>query len=98
MRCRASVAAAAIVRAALIAIEAMVGGVDVDADIRVRFGKGANAGDGNHVVALAEMRDHRTSRLLAGGFEDPAAVVRRRAQAKPFSRHAASQVIRPPQQ
>ena len=69
-----------IVRRPLIAVEAMIGGVDEDLRLRMRDGEFANAGDGNDRVALAEVRHHGALRALGGGVEHPAAVIGHRAR------------------
>src|SRR5207247_1394177 len=65
-----------VIRAALIAVEAVVGGIDMNLRLGVRRGELLDGSDRNHRVALAEMREHRASRRLADSIGDPAAVVR----------------------
>src|SRR5688572_12016338 len=66
--------------AALVAVEAVAGAVDVDLD-RAAFLCGADLvdlGQRDGVVLVAEMHDHRTARLFLRDRADAAAIIGRR--------------------
>src|SRR6476661_5717413 len=65
-----------VVRTALVAVEAVVGRVDVHFDPGLRRRETLDPVDGNHRVALAEMREDGAARRLAARFEHSAAIVR----------------------
>ena len=58
-----AVAAAAVVGAALVAVEAMLGGIDVHLDFWLRLLKASTPSSGIAVVLLAEMAHDRAQRL-----------------------------------
>src|SRR5215204_2357735 len=69
--------AVGVVARALVAIEALAGGVDVDLDaLRVRRPHLLDVGQRNGVVLLAEMHQHRAARRLLRNRADAAAVIR----------------------
>ena len=47
----------------MVAIEAVIGGIDVDLDVRVSCGDLFHPGDGDMLVLLAEMQQSRGARL-----------------------------------
>src|SRR5437667_4347934 len=65
-----------VVALALIAVEAVIGGIHEDLRFRVRSRELLYAGDGKHRIALAEMRHERAFGLLVAGVEYPVAIVR----------------------
>src|SRR5438445_12309405 len=65
-----------VVALALIAVEAVIGGIHEDLHLRVRSRELLYAGDGKHRIALAEVRHERAFGLLVAGVQDAAAVVR----------------------
>jgi hypothetical protein len=67
-----------IMGSALVAIEAMAGGIEGDLDLRVRCHELLNARHGNHRVLLAKMRHHRAFWLFINRIGDAAAIIRHR--------------------
>ena len=62
--------------AALIAIEAVIGGIDVYLHLRVRGGEFLHAVDRNHPVAFPEVSEDGAAWFFAARFEQTASVVR----------------------